>query len=169
MNAFLAVCQQLGQVLPCCLPPACGMTASSLGSCSSPNPWVKSAFVCCALFFPFLCSITIFQASTTVMGALGALSQHCTVRRIFGNCGFQDDKLNSLYPTESGMLGQCLSGQIWRPHWARFQPNAGQTDGSSSRSLKPGKPTGMPAHLTYLVECPWEKLPGAIEGGSTWL
>lgn len=68
-------------------------------------------------------------------------------------------------PIEWGMLGQCLSGQSWRPYWARLQPNAGQTDSPSSRRLKPGKPAGMPAHVTYLVECPLGKTPRCYSRG----
>lgn len=159
MNAFLAACQQISKALPCCLPSACGTTASSLGSCSSAIHELNQHFFHCGLFSPLLCSFTIFQASTTMTGALSALSQHCTVRCLFGSSRFWDYGLNSLYPMELGMLGQCHIGQIWRSHWARIQLNSGQTDSPSSRTLKPGRPTRMPAQLTDLVECPLGKTP----------
>lgn len=165
-NAFLTACQQVRLALPCCLPPACGIIVSSP---SSPIHELNQHLWVVAVLFPLLCSITMFQASMTVTGAPSALSQRCAVRCLFGDSGFWDDELNSPYLTELGMLGQCLSVQIWWPHWARLQSNPGQTDGPRSRSLKPGKPFRMPAHISYPVECPLGKTPCCYSGGSTWL
>lgn len=132
-------------MLPCCLPSVHGTTASSLGSCS----WVKSAFCHCGLFFPLLCNFSGFSHNDR-SPQCPVISLHCETS--FGSSGFWDYELNSLYPMELGMLGQCHIGQIWRPHWARIQLNSGQTDSPSSRTLKP-------AQLTYLVESPLGKTP----------
>lgn len=142
-----------------CFPSTHGITASSLSSCSSPIHELNQ-HLCYGLFLPLLCSTMTFQVLTAVTGVLSILSQHCTVKCLFGNSKFQADEFNSPVPMELEMLGQYLTEQIWRPHWTRLQLNPGWTDRQSQlQKLKPGKPTQMPAYLTYLLECPLGKIP----------
>lgn len=164
MNAFLAACQQIVQVLPCCLPSARGTTVSSVGSCSSPIHESNQHLYVVAFFSPLLCSITIFQASTTVTGALSALSQHCTVRCLCVSGWWVEQ------PVSHRVRG---AGSV--PQWANLKTPLGQIPAKSRtnrwsqlQELKTWKPTGMPACLPYLPgRVPFGKnsLVLAIEGG----
>lgn len=110
-----------------CFPSTHGITASSLSSCSSPIHELNQ-HLCYGLFLPLLCSTMTIQVLTAVTGVLSILSQHCTVKCLFGNSKFQADEFNSPVPMELEVLGQYLTEQIWRPHWTRLQLNPGWMD-----------------------------------------
>lgn len=164
MNVCLGASQQIRQVLPFYRHVAKESPVLAVAAPPYMNEISTCAFCACWEFFSLLCSITFFETSTTVTESLSTLSQHCTARCLFGKSRFQNDELKSL-------RSQWVKNAGSLPEWAnlktplgRLQPNLGQTDGPSSRSLKPRKPAGMPTFLVWWSAL-WEKLPAGVQGG----